>query len=83
MSGRGKAEAAARKFGIPAVYDSPEDVFKAADFDIADIITDASSHEALVELAAGYGKDVISQKPMAESLSACRNMVRTCGSAGV
>ncbi|MDD3867204.1 MAG: Gfo/Idh/MocA family oxidoreductase [Eubacteriales bacterium] len=80
---RGKAEAAARKFAIPAVYDSPEDVFKAADFDIADIITDASTHEALVELAAGYGKDVISQKPMAESLSACRNMVQTCGSAGV
>lgn len=80
---REKAEMIAEDFHIPDVYESAEDVFRYADFDIADIIADPSVHEELVLMAARYGKDVICQKPMAPTLEACQRMVGACDKAGV
>jgi predicted dehydrogenase len=80
---REKAENTARRFGIPAVYGTPEEVFEQAAFDIADIIADVDAHEPLTLMAARYGKAVICQKPMAGSLEACIRMVDACRSAGV
>lgn len=53
------------------------------DFDIADIIADAPAHAPLVALAARHGRAVICQKPMAETLEACEQMVDACREAGV
>ena len=73
----------AERFRIPAVYDSPQDVFEQADFHIADIITDVDAHESLVLMAARHRKAVICQKPMAGTAEACRRMTEACREAGV
>ena len=78
-----RAHAAAERFHIPAVYDTPEAVFENAGFDIADIIADVDAHEPLVTLAARYKKAAVCQKPMARSLSDCERMVKACREAGV
>ncbi len=78
-----RARAAAERFHIPAVYETPEAVFESGDFDIADIIADVDAHEPLVAMAARYKKAVICQKPMARSLAACERMVKSCREAGV
>lgn len=80
---KSKAEETAELFSIPSVYDTPEDLFKNAEFDIADIITDPVCHEELVLMAAKYKKAVICQKPMAPTREACENMVNACAEAGV
>ena len=41
---RAKAEALAREFGVPAVYDDPETLLDAESPDFIDIITDVDSH---------------------------------------
>lgn len=80
---KSKAVETSEHFSIPSVYDTPEDVFKNADFDIADIITDPVFHEELVLMAAKYKKAVICQKPMAPTQQACVRMVKACADAGV
>lgn len=80
---RSRAEATAARFGIPRVFDTPRQLFEWGDFDIADIITGADAHEEPVLLAAEHGKDVICQKPMADTPEACERMVRACREAGV
>ena len=73
----------AERFNIPAVYNTPEEVFQNTSFDIADVIADVDAHEPLVAMAAKYGKPVICQKPMALDLAACERMVETCRKADV
>ncbi len=80
---RVRTDEVAKDFHIKDVYDEAEDVFRYADFDIADIIADPSVHEELVLIAARYGKDVICQKPMAPTMDACKRMVDACKAAGV
>jgi len=78
-----KAYAAAASFGIGQVYETPEELFENADFDIADIITSPDSHYPLVMMAAKYKKDVICQKPLALSFEESKKMVEACRAAGV
>ena len=80
---RAKAEAFAKRFSIPRVFDTPEELHDWGDFDIADIIVDAPAHEALTLLSAARGKAVICQKPMAPTWEACQRMVDACAQAGV
>ncbi len=80
---RARAQAAAEKFGIPHVCETPEEVFDLGGFDVADIITDPAVHEPLTLLAAERGVPVICQKPMANSLESCERMVRACKERGV
>lgn len=80
---RQRAEDTARRFLIPAVYDTVEELLKSADFDVVDIITDAEAHEDLVLAAARHKKPVICQKPMALTEEACQGMVDSCKDAGV
>ncbi|MCX8157265.1 MAG: Gfo/Idh/MocA family oxidoreductase [Verrucomicrobiae bacterium] len=78
-----KAEALAREFGIPAVYGDVESLLRHEEVDFVDIITDVSTHRALVELAARYRRPVICQKPMAPTMADAEAMVRACAAAGV
>lgn len=80
---RDKAEDTAARFNIPFVGQTPDEVFESADFDVADIITDAAIHEELVHLATRYRKPVISQKPMALTSQACDRMVQAAEAAGI
>ena len=80
---RERAHLTAGKFGIARVFDTPEEVFAGAAFDIADIIADVDAHEALVLLAAAHHKAVICQKPMAATPQSCDRMLGACQKAGV
>ncbi len=80
---RAKAEALAGELGVPAAYDDVEEMLERGRPDLIDVITDVSSHERLVRLAATHKIPVICQKPMAPSLEIARSMVTACEQAGV
>ncbi len=78
-----KAENLAKRFGVPKVYDDPEELLKNEELDFIDIITDVDTHEKFTLLGARYGKDVICQKPLAPSYEAAKRMMQATGDAGV
>jgi D-apiose dehydrogenase len=80
---RSKAEALAREFGVPAVYDNAEELLAREQLDFVDIVTDVYTHRQFVELAAPKGLPIICQKPMAASLAEAEAMAATCKKAGV
>jgi predicted dehydrogenase len=49
---RSKAEVLAHDFGVPAVYDDPEELLQREQLDFIDIITDVDTHPRFVQLAA-------------------------------
>ena len=80
---RQRAEELAREFGVPAVYDDPQEMLEREHLDFLDIITDVVTHNSLVQLAAAHRLPVISQKPMATTLAEATEMVRVCHEARV
>lgn len=80
---RAKAEAAAEKFGIPAVYDDAAVMFAEQDLGFVDIATTMPTHRPLVEMAAREKIPTICQKPFAPTLGDCIAMVDACKAAGV
>jgi D-apiose dehydrogenase len=82
---RSKAAQVAERFGIPRVYDDPEELIRAErdNLDFLDIITAVETHEPLVKLAAKYKLPVICQKPMSTSLASAESMLASCQLAGV
>jgi predicted dehydrogenase len=80
---RPRAEALARRFDVPAVYDDPEEMLGRERLDFVDVITSPDSHGRLVHLAAARRLPVICQKPMAPTLAEAEQMVRACREAGV
>jgi len=75
---RAKAEALAREFGVPAVYDDPEELLQREKPDFLDIITDVDTHSRFVHLAAASTTPVICQKPMAPSIAEGEKMIAVC-----
>ena len=80
---RQRAEELAREFGVPAVYDDPQEMLERERLDFLDIITDVVTHNSLVHLATAHRLPVISQKPMATTLAEATEMVRVCQAARV
>ena len=80
---RSKAEALAQEFGVPAVYDNPEELLEREQVDFIDIITDVDTHRRFVALAAAHKKPTICQKPLASSLATAEQMVAICREQGV
>lgn len=80
---RSKAQALAEKFGVPAVYDDVEALLSNEKLDFIDIISDVSTHERFVGLAAERRLPVICQKPMAPSLAVAESMVSVCKQAEI
>lgn len=78
-----KAQALASDLGIPVVTSTPEDLVARDDVEVVDIITSESTHHRYTLSAAQAGKHVITQKPMAESVHQCVEMVEACDRAGV
>lgn len=80
---RSRAEALAREFGVPAVYDDPEALLARESLDFLDIITDVDTHKRFVRMAAAHQLPVICQKPLAPSYEQAERMVAACRTAGV
>ena len=80
---RPKAEALAREFKVPAVYDDAEEMIRREKPDAVDVITDVDTHPRFVRLAAELKVPVICQKPMAPSLAEAEAMVAACREAGI
>jgi len=80
---RSKAEALAHEFGVPAVYDDPEELLRHETIDFMDVITHVDVHSELVHMAAKYKVPVICQKPMAPDLETARQMVGVSRKAGI
>jgi len=80
---RSKAEALALEFGIPAIYDDPEELLHQEEIDFMDIITHVDLHSDLVHLAAKHKIPVICQKPMAPDMETARQMVQVCQEANI
>jgi len=78
-----KAEAIAKRFAVPSVYDDPEELFSNEQLDFVDIITEVGGHADLVHLAAKHKVPVICQKPMAADLATAQAMVAVCEDAGI
>lgn len=73
-----KARALADEFGVAEVFTDVAEMCSQLDFAVADIITPPSTHLALVELVTGFGKHVICQKPLADTLAEATAIHRTC-----
>ncbi len=80
---RAKAEARAREFSVPRVYESAAELLRQERLDFVDIISSPDTHRELVQLAAQHQIPVICQKPMAPSLADAERMVEVCRDAGV
>jgi predicted dehydrogenase len=80
---RSKGEKFARDFGVPAVYDDPEALFRQEKLDFVDIVTYPFTLSHFVKLVAAHKIPVISQKPMAPSLVIAEENLRACREAGV
>ena len=80
---RAKAEKLADEFGIPSVYDSVEELLSRDKPDFVDIITDVSSHQRFVKLAAAHRIPIICQKPLAPNLDDAYSMLAACRQAGI
>jgi predicted dehydrogenase len=72
---RSRAEAMAREFGIPAVYDDPERLLREVRPEFVDNITEIGGHKPLSLLCARHRVPCICQKPMAPTLADARAMV--------
>lgn len=72
---RGKAEAVARDFGIPAVFDDPERLLEEVRPDFVDNITEVGGHKPLSLLCARHRTPCICQKPLADDLADARQIV--------
>ncbi|MBI4580064.1 MAG: Gfo/Idh/MocA family oxidoreductase [Planctomycetes bacterium] len=80
---RSKAEALAREFGVPAVYDDAEQLLRSEQLDFVDIVTDVGTHRRFVEMAAAHRLPIVCQKPMAPTLTDAQAMIDACRQANV
>ena len=80
---RETAEAVAREFGNPHVFDSWQEAVDAPDIDAIDICTPNALHASIAIAAARAGKHVLVEKPMATSLQDADAMVAAAREAGV
>lgn len=75
---RSKAEALAKEFGIPAVYDDVKALLDREKLDFLDVCTAVETHAGLTKLGAERGLPVVCQKPLATTLAEATEMVEFC-----
>jgi predicted dehydrogenase len=78
-----RAEATARRWGIPRVFPTLAAMIEGADWEVAVVCTPTPVREAVVEGLAAAGKQMFVEKPMADSLGEAERMVAACERAGV
>lgn len=73
-----------RKYGLPAekCYTDMARAFAENEADFAVIVVPPAFHEAVVDVAVAHGLDILSEKPMADTMAACVRIVRKVRAAG-
>jgi predicted dehydrogenase len=79
----GNAERFATERGIPVHATDYRALYDREDIDLVVLGLPNDGHEAATVLAAGAGKHVVIEKPLAPSLAACDRMIAACDHAGV
>jgi len=77
-----RGRAAARQYGFE-FRDTPRSIVEDARIDAVMIGIETNRHADMVELAAGAGKHILLQKPMATTLADCERIVAAVAAAGV
>ena len=80
---RTKAEAAAKTFGVSAVYTDAAEMLARENLGLVDIVTRMDTHRALVEMAVARRVPIIVQKPFAPNWADCVAMVEAASKADV
>lgn len=80
---RERAQALARKHGVPEAYDSVEALLNSSNIDAVYICTPVDLHRSHVEAAAAAGKHILCEKPMAMDIGDCVAMIQICKRYGV
>ena len=74
-----KAEAVAKKFEIPSVYASAQDLL-ASGVDVVHVLTPPAHHSKIAIQALQAGVHVLVEKPMAETVEQCEDMIAAAAS---
>lgn len=77
------AQSTAREFGADNWYNHYSDLLQRDDVDAVVVVTPTNLHREIVVQAAGAGKHVLCEKPMALDVAECREMIAACESATV
>ena len=78
----GRAQAFADEFGMPAAYDSYEEMLAKEDLDAVSVCTPNYAHKDATVAALKAGKHVLCEKPMAMSLDEANEMAAAAKDAG-
>ena len=78
-----RAQALAREYGVPKVYDDIEQLLTENDVDVVDICLPNYLHHDACMKAAEHGKHVICEKPLAMNLEEADEMIHACESRGL
>ena len=79
----GKAEAFARRHGIPVALDDPDEALSSDDVDVVVIASPYAAHVPQAERAIEAGKHVLVEVPFAVSLEEAESLVALASSCGV
>jgi predicted dehydrogenase len=79
---RSRAEAFARKFGIPRVFTRVDELLEGAEFDAASIVTPDAQHAPAALQCLRAGKHVLCEKPLATSYREALRMAAAARRAG-
>jgi predicted dehydrogenase len=79
----GRAREAAERFGIPAVYNSLDEMLGAEELDGVSVATPDHAHADIAIRCAEAGKHILCEKPMATTVADCERMLDATRSAGV
>lgn len=78
-----KAMDYARRHQVPRCYDDARHLIEDPEVNAVYVATPPDSHAEYVQMAAGAGKPVYVEKPMARSTAECERMIDWCADAGV
>lgn len=78
-----KAKAAAKKNGLQIWYTDLEKMLKNEEIDVVNICTPSGMHCDNVVVAAGYGKNILCEKPLDITKEKVDLMIKTCRDKGV
>mgnify|MGYP006266104013 CR=1 FL=1 len=75
-SDTGRAEALARLYGVEAVFGDVDTALAAGGFNCVHVLTPPATHFGLAQSCLHAGYDVLLEKPMAETGSACQALLK-------
>ena len=78
-----EADAARAQFGWERASEGWQKIVKAKDIQLIDICTGNNTHKEIAVAAAGAGKHVFCEKPLAMNVAECKEMVKAVEKAGV